>query len=363
MSAFALRAERLVERARDRQLDLELVTNLVNVRYLCGFSGSNGLCLLGPENRVFVTDFRYVERAKSEVGDYELVRGKQDLLEDVAALARERARGAGLRIGFDDSHVSVKTHARLRELLPDSVELVPAGGLVEELRAVKDHEEIGLMRTATRLADDVYRWLIEDHGLTGKTERDVARALSHRAEEVGAEGPAFPPIVAAAENGALPHAFTRDVVIERDTLVVVDFGCRLDGYNSDCTRTFATGRLDDEALEVYELVRSAQAATAEAVRAGAGGRALDAVARDRIEQAGRGEQFGHGTGHGVGLEVHEAPRIAASAEGTLQARNVVTVEPGVYVPGRFGVRIEDLVVVTPNGGELLTSLPRELVTV
>ena len=170
--------------------------------------------------------------------------------------------------------------------------------------------------------------------------------------------------MAAADNGALPHAEARrEPAIPRDTLVVVDLGCLLDSYCSDCTRTFATGDIGDEATEVYELVRSAQAAALAAVRAGADVRELDRIARDLIAGAGRGEQFGHGLGHGVGLEVHEAPRLAPSGEGELEVGNIVTVEPGVSVPGRYGVRIEDLVVVGPAGPEVLTTIPKELVTV
>jgi Xaa-Pro aminopeptidase len=360
VSAFDERAVRATALAGQRQLDLLLVSNLINVRYLCGFTGTNGLCLVAPDRRVFITDFRYVERARSEVPGYDLVRGKQDLLESVVDVLKESNRS--LRLGFDDAHLAVKAHRRLSEMLPADTELVPASGLVEELRAVKDDGELESIRQATALTDDLYRWLAGEFGLAGRTEAEVARALERGAEDKGAEA-AFPPIVAAAENGALPHAVSRDVAIQRDTLVVVDFGCRIDGYNSDCTRTFSTGSLDTEAAEVYELVRSAQEAAVGAVRAGAEGKGVDAVARTAIERAGRGDEFGHGTGHGVGLEVHEAPRLAPTAEGNLEARNVVTVEPGVYLPGRFGVRIEDLVVVREDGCETLSDLPRELVTV
>jgi Xaa-Pro aminopeptidase len=188
---------------------------------------------------------------------------------------------------------------------------------------------------------------------------DVEREMRAR----GAEDPSFPSIVAAGANGALPHATPGSAEIAADTLVIVDMGCRVDGYCSDCTRTFATGTLSDEAAAVYELVLAAQEESLAAVRVGAEGRAVDAVARDRISAAGRGDQFGHGLGHGVGLEVHEAPRLAQSAEGMLAAGNVVTVEPGVYVPGAFGVRIEDLAVVTDDGSEVFTHFPKALTTV
>jgi Xaa-Pro aminopeptidase len=356
------RTSRTAALAAERDIDLLLVSNLVNVRYLSGFTGTNGVCLIGGETHVFITDFRYVERAKSEVPDYELVRGKQDLLEQVAEMVKERA-GAGARIGFDDAHLTVKVHERLRKLLPADAELVPAGGIVEELRAIKDDGELALIRKAAAITDSLYRWLIEEHGLAGHTELEVARALERRAQDEGAEAVAFSPIVAAAENGALPHAMPRDVAIPRDTLVVVDLGCMVEGYCSDCTRTLATGDLGSDAREVYELVRSAQAAAGAKVAAGVEAKAVDAAARDEIERAGRGELFGHGTGHGVGLEVHEAPRIAPKVDTALDAGNVVTVEPGVYVPGEFGVRIEDLVLVGQDGPESLTDLPHDLITV
>jgi Xaa-Pro aminopeptidase len=356
------RADNAATLIAERKLDLLLVSNLVNVRYLSGFTGTNGVCLIGGEARVFITDFRYIERSKSEVPDFELVPGKQDLLEQVAEVVSERA-GAGARVGFDDAHVTVRTHARLAKLLPSGAELVAAGGLVEGLRVVKDDGELALMRRAAEITDRLYLWLVSDHGLAGHTELEVARALERRAQDEGAEEVAFPPIVAAAENGALPHANPRNVPIPRDSLVVVDLGCRVEGYCSDCTRTFATGEISSEAREVYELVHTAQAAAAARVAGGAEARAVDAAARDEIAAAGRGDLFGHGTGHGVGLEVHEAPRVAPKVETVLEAGNVVTIEPGVYVPGKFGVRIEDMVFVTDGGAESFTTLPHELITV
>jgi Xaa-Pro aminopeptidase len=348
------RADRLVEQLRERELDLLLVTNLVNVRYLSGFTGTNGLCLVGPDERLFVTDFRYVERAQAEVPDFERVRGKQDLLGDAA----ERLTG---RVGFEDQHMSVRTHKRLADMLPDGVELVPAGGIVEDLRAVKEESEVQAMREAARLTDEMYEY-IASRGLVGRTEREVAVDTEREMRARGAEDPSFPSIIAAGPHGALPHATPGDREIGPDTLVIVDMGCIVDGYCSDCTRTFATGSLSDEQSSVYELVLAAQEESLAAVRAGAECKAVDAVARDKISAAGHGDQFGHGLGHGVGLEIHEGPRLAQSAEGTLAVGNAVTVEPGVYVPGAFGVRIEDLVVVTDDGSEVLSHFPKPLIT-
>jgi Xaa-Pro aminopeptidase len=366
MSAFPRRADGLAKQVQELGLDLLLVNHLVNVRYLTGFTGTNGVFLVGPGHRVFVTDFRYVERAKREVPDFDRVRGRDDLLEAVAEIVADAGGGAAgrMRLGFDDTHMTVRAHAKLAERVGDGAELVPAGGLVEKLRAVKDDDEVAAIRHSAAVADDVYRWLIEEHGLAGHTERQVALALERRAQDLGADSLSFPPIVAAAENGALPHATPRrDVAIPHDTLVVVDLGCLLDSYCSDCTRTFATGTVDQEAQDCYELVRSAQEAALAATRAGADVREVDRTARELIDQAGRADQFGHGLGHGVGLEVHEGPRLAPSASGPLEAGNVVTIEPGVYVPERFGVRIEDLVLVTADDPEVMTTIPKELIAV
>jgi Xaa-Pro aminopeptidase len=348
------RTDRLAALFSEPGIDCLLVTNLPNVRYLTGFTGTNGACVVTAEQRLFLTDFRYVEQAQQQVRDYELVTAGRDMLGDLAT----RLSG---RTGFDDAHMSVRTHGKLAEKTPDGVELVAAGGLVERLRAVKEAREIEAMAEAARVADGLYE-LIAERGLAGRTELEVARELERELSE-RADGPSFPVIVAAAENGALPHAAPRDVEIPRGTLVVVDMGAELDGYCSDCTRTFATGDLNGEAAEVYELVRAAQEAALGAVRGGAECAAVDGVARDLIEAGGNGERFGHSLGHGVGLEVHEEPRLAKTAEGALEAGNTVTVEPGVYLPGRFGVRIEDLVAVTEDGCEILTSFPKALTDV
>lgn len=349
------RGDRLVELMDERELDCLLVTQLTNVRWLSGFTGSNGACVVSRDERLFFTDFRYVDLASTQVRDFERVEAGRQMLADLA----RRLHG---RVGFDDRDLTVWLHRRLEDQVPEGVELVAAGGLVERLRAVKDDEELLAMREAAQLSDLVFEH-IRERGLVGRTEREVTLDAVRMMEDHGAEGASFPPIVAAAENGARPHALIRDVEIPADTLVVIDMGARVGGLCSDCTRTFATGAPGDEALAVYELVRDAQARARDAVRAGAACREVDAVARDLITAAGYGEQFGHGLGHGVGLEVHEEPRLASTAEGALRAGNTVTVEPGVYLPGRFGVRIEDLVVTTEGGCESLTGFPKELVTV
>ena len=349
------RAARLAELVAAEGLSALYVSDLTNVRYLTGFAGTNGACLVGPELRVFLTDFRYNERADREVGEgWERPQAQRELLPQIAV------RLAG-RAGYEDAKLSVRQLRKLTEAVGDGAELMPAGDLVERLRAVKDEGEVASIAAAAELTDEVYRWAI-GRGLAGRSERDVARACEARIRELGAE-PSFPPIVAAGANGALPHADPGDREIGEGELVVFDMGAELGGYCSDCTRTFATGDPGAEASEVYELVRDAQEAALEALRPGLSGKEADGVARERIEAAGHGERFGHGLGHGVGMEVHEAPRLAASSEDEVGAGNVVTVEPGVYLPGKLGVRIEDLVVVGEDGNRVLSGLDKGLTVV
>jgi Xaa-Pro aminopeptidase len=258
--------------------------------------------------------------------------------------------------------MSVAEHARLAELVGEDVELVGAGGLVEELRFVKEPAELDKLRAAARVADEAFEEVMAK-GIVGRTERDVATDLEFAMRRRGASGASFPPIVAAGEHGALPHAEPRDVPIPANTLVVVDWGAQLDGYASDCTRTVATGEIADVERAIYDKVLEAQEAALAAVRPGPIGRDIDAVARAIIDAAGHAEHFGHGLGHGVGLEIHEGPRLSKQGEVALRPGMVVTVEPGIYVPGGVGVRIEDLVAVTEDGCEVLNGLPKDLLTV
>src|SRR3954454_3901460 len=346
------RADRVAGKLSD--VDALLVTDPTNLRYVTGFSGSNGYAVVGPGVRRFVTDFRYVEQARNEVEDFDREKGPQDLFAAIKDFSG--------RLGFDDAHLSLKTHRRLSELL-EHAELVPASGVVEEVRAIKEPGEVLRIGAAAALVDEIYAWLL-DYGLVGRTERDVAVALEHEMRLRGASGPSFDSIVAAGEHGALPHASPRDVTIAADTLVTLDIGAVLDGYCSDCTRTWATGAsVPGELDEIYALVLKAQVTSLDAVRPGPLGREIDAIARDIIDAAGHGEHFGHGLGHGVGLVVHEAPRLARTGKDPLAEGNVVTVEPGVYLPGRGGVRIEDLVVVTADGCDVLTATTKDLVVV
>ena len=353
------RADKLVEAVHGAQLDAVLVTGPTHLRYITAFTGSSGLAVVGEGGlRRFVTDFRYLTQSAEQLDDGWQTEIAQDLFEQLAAGLPD----GGFRLGFDDAHVTVKQLARLTELVGPDVELVPAAGMVEALRIVKEPAELAAIRAAQRLADTALEEVLT-RGLAGRTERDVALDLEVTMRRMGADGVAFAPIVAAGAHGALPHAEPRDVVIPADTLCVVDWGAMLDGYASDCTRTFATSdTVDPRDRAVYDVVLEAQEAALAAVAPGPLGREVDAVARAIIDAAGHAEHFGHGLGHGVGMEIHEGPRLSRQGETALAPGHVVTVEPGVYVPGRVGVRIEDLVVVTEDGHEVLTVLTKELVT-
>ncbi len=357
---MSTRLDALLAAIAERELDALLVSNLVNVRWLSGFTGSNALAVVGPSFQPrFLTDFRYL----TQIADQLDARWTQEISTELMKPAVEGLPAARpLRLGFDDAHLTVKQHAQLVELAPEGVELVAAGGAVERLRAVKDGAEIDAIRAAARLADDALEEVLVA-GLVGRTELEVALDLEFAMRRRGAQGVSFPPIVAAGEHGAVVHAMPRAVPIPADTLVVIDWGAMLDGYASDCTRTFATGDVDPRDRAVYDLVLLAQEEALAAVRPGPTGQEVDAVARSIIEHAGHGEHFGHGLGHGVGLEVHEGPRLSKLGKDPLVAGHVVTVEPGVYVPGAVGVRIEDLVVVTQDGHDVLSGLSKSLRTI
>ena len=343
-----------MSRVDDLRASLEeplLVSNPVNVRYLTGFASSNAALLVEPERVRLFSDFRYAEAARAVEG-VEFVETKRSL---VAALA-ELLEG---KVGFEADAVSYTAWETLKA---GGLALVPRRGLVEALRAVKDEGELDATRRAGEITSEAYARFAEER-FVGRTERDLAWRLDGLFHELGAQAPAFETIVASGPNGARPHARPTDREIDAGETVVIDAGAMVAGYCADCTRTFATGPLPDELKDAYAACLEGQLAGLEAVRAGVTGVDADAAAREKIEAAGLGEKFGHGLGHGVGLEVHEAPRLSRESTDTLAAGNVVTVEPGVYLEGLGGIRIEDLVIVTENGAEVLTSSTKDPVTV
>ena len=329
-----------------------LVTDGVNVRYLTGFESTNCALLVEPGGgATLYTDFRYAEAARA-VDGVELVETRRDLAGALAELL------AGRTVGFEAAKIPF---ARWETLGEGGATLVPTRGLVETLRVVKDGSELDAMRRASAISDDVYAALAKER-LAGRTEADVAWWIERAFHDHGADGLSFGSIVASGQNGARPHAHPGNSIIEEGTLVTIDIGCVVDGYCSDCTRTFATGSLSAELTEIYGLVAQAQLDGLAAVRAGVRGSDADAASRTAIAEAGRADSYGHGLGHGVGLEVHEAPTLRPESNDVLAAGNVVSVEPGLYVPGVGGCRIEDLVVVTEDGCEILTSFTKELLT-
>ncbi len=353
------RPDRLAASLADHGIDALATFHLPNVRWLTGFTGSTPLCaaaLVGTQGATFVTDFRYVTQADEQV---DARWARQIAPEPVAGMAQALAGAGAARVGFEARHLTVEQHGRLVEAVGSAVELVPVVDVVETLRMRKDDDELAAMRRAVGVADAAFAEVV-GRGLIGRTEREVAVDLENTMRRLGAEGASYVPIVASGAHGALPHAGPRDVAIAAGTLVVIDTGARLDGYCSDCTRTYAAGPVSDRAREIYGLVLRAQEAALAAIRPGASTLAVDAVARDLIAAAGHGEHYGHGLGHGVGLEMNEGPRLNPRTDVPLQAGMVVTCEPGVYVPGELGVRIEDLVLVTDDGAEPLTSLPKSL---
>jgi Xaa-Pro aminopeptidase len=341
------------------QVDLLLVTDPANVRYLTGFAGSNGQVVLGEQGADdrLITDERYVERARAIPACPEVISSRDPL-----AVAVEQANGRGLALGFEADHLTWRQGERFRELARDAdLELRPTSGLVEQPRAVKDAAEVARLTQACQLTVDALTWLVHEVVREGRTERELAGMLERRFLDLGADGVAFPSIVAAGPNGAIPHHAPTDRPVAAGELLTVDCGATVDGYHADCTRTVAVGDVSGELAAIHEVVREAQAAGCAAAVAGAAAGDVDAAARAVVADAGYGPRFVHGTGHGVGLEIHEAPAVAQEGRATLAAGTALTVEPGIYLPGVGGVRIEDTIVVTADGpARILTDLSREL---
>jgi Xaa-Pro aminopeptidase len=360
--AIGPRLDRLRAGFAGAGIDALLVTHLPNVRYLTGFTGSAGMVLAGPTTAVLLTDGRYATQAADQIAA-----AAADVTVDIGAtqakqreaLAAAVEREGYERVGLEAKAVSWATQRRLADDFR-AVELVPTDDLVEQLRRVKEPAEVARIGAACAIADEALA-VVAPGLAAGPTEREVALALEVEMRRRGAAGTSFPPIVAAGPNGAMPHARPSERPIEPRELIVIDFGCIVDGYCSDMTRTVSVGDPGPEATRMFDVVAESQRAGRDAVRAGASCAEVDGACRGVIEAAGWADAFSHSTGHGVGIEIHEAPRVAATASDTLATGYVVTVEPGVYLPGVGGVRIEDTVVVTDNGADVLTSAPKELI--
>jgi Xaa-Pro aminopeptidase len=340
-----------IARLREQLEEPLLVTNPKNVLYLVGFDSSNAVLLVDDERVQLFTDFRYIEAADAVAG-VEVVQTRRSVLGELA----ERLTG---RVGFE---AATLTYDQYQTLERGGLELVPRSGVIERLRAVKDERELETIRRACAITDRVFERFVEVP-FVGRTERDVSWDLTQLFHEEGADGQAFESIVGSGPTGSRPHARAGDRKIGAGELVVVDTGCTVDGYASDYTRTFATGPLDGQAKEAYQVVLAAQQAGLDAIRAGLPAIEADGAARRVVEDSAFAGMFGHGLGHGLGLDVHELPRMSTETSDVLEPGNVVTVEPGVYVAGQFGIRIEDDVVVTEDGIENLTGFRKDLLEV
>jgi Xaa-Pro aminopeptidase len=350
----AYRRSRLHDRLEELGLDAVLVTRQVNVRYLTGFTGSNGQLLAVPGGGVFLTDSRYEEQSRREVPDLRRVTYPQKL---AAALAEAAADEGVRRVGFEAAGMTYRSWRELADL--DEIDLEPLEDEVERLRWAKDPQEVDLLERAQEVTDAAFDRVIGKLA-EGVTERQVAFELDLAMREIGAERVGFDTIVAFGENAAEPHHGPSERVLRRGDMVKMDFGCVFDGYHSDMTRTVAFGEPEARLREIHALVLRAQLAGIDAVRSGITGQEADRAARSVIEDAGLGDRFGHSLGHGVGLEIHEGPTLRSGSDDVLPEGAVVTVEPGVYLPGLGGVRIEDAVVVGTDGCRPLPRTPKDL---
>lgn len=348
-----MRLKQIREEMKKRSLDGVIFYKPENRFYVSGFTGSTGYAVILPERALFVTDFRYISQSTNEckgfcIEEISAQRGIGDVLNDYGVK----------RLGFEDDFMTVEAYESLKKKFQG--ELVPMKRLIEPLRQIKSEEEAEMMRKAQSIADETFAHLLE-FIKPGMTERQVYLELVSDLRRRGAEGESFSAIVASGERGSLPHAAPTDKVIEEGDLLTLDFGCIYKGYCSDMTRTICVGKANERQKEIYNIVLKAQKAALEAIKPGAVCKDIDKIARDIITEAGYGENFGHGLGHGVGLEVHENPRLNSIDDSVLKAGMVVTDEPGIYIPGFGGVRIEDIVLVTEDGKEILSSSPKELI--
>lgn len=354
---YRARQEQLAEKLRQKKLDALLVTYRANLRYLCGFTGSAGVLVMTPGRRLFFTDGRYREQARWEVQGARVVVSQRSAL---AAAARALTRLPVRAVGIESEHMPVAVRDKLKPLLPPKARLRHVAGLIEQQRMVKEPEEIERIRAAVLLAsslfDKVLEWI-----RPGVAESAIAAELEYAARRQGAQGMSFETIVAGGARSALPHGVASPQPIPNNGFVILDFGVILAGYCSDMTRTLYVGKPTARARRMYKAVREAQQAALEAVGPGVEAGEVDRAARKRLRRTGFARYFTHSTGHGVGLEIHEPPRLARGQREVLRPGMVVTIEPGIYIPGVGGVRIEDTVVVTEAGCEVLTPTTKELI--
>mgnify|MGYP001187428427 CR=1 FL=1 len=347
--------QKIQHRIEELGLDGFLITSSYNRRYMTGFTGSAGAVLITPAKALFITDFRYTEQAEKQCTGYEVVQQKGSIASEVG----EQAKNLGLKkLGFEEDHVTFSTYRLFDKEI--NAELVPVSGEIEKLRLIKTKTEIKILKEAADIADAAFKHIL-DFIRPGKTELQVSNELEFFMRSLGATSSSFDIIVASGYRSALPHGVASEKVIESGDFVTLDFGAYYNGYVSDITRTVAVGQPSDKLQEIYEIVLEAQLRGVNGIKPGLTGKQSDALTRDYITEKGYGENFGHSTGHGIGLEVHEGPGLSVKSDVVLEPGMVVTVEPGIYIPGLGGVRIEDDIVITDNHNERLTHSPKELI--
>lgn len=337
-------------------IDAVLVTKRVNYVYLSGFTGTAAILFISRERAALLTDFRYVEQASMQAPDYEIIRYTSDQFGEINRLLKSEGIK---RLAFEDCHLSYKQYMQYSEKL-ETDEFVPLGGIIEELRSVKDQTEIGLIRKAVDIADGVFTHIL-GFIKPGITELDIAYEMEYYMKRLGAEGPSFETIVASGKRASMPHGVASEKKLEQGDVLTLDYGAIYKGYCSDITRTIFIGKPDEELEKIYRIVLDANRKGLESVKSGILAKEADLAARDFINEAGYGDNFGHGLGHGVGLEIHEDPTLSIRGDMVLKDGMVVTVEPGIYIPDLGGVRIEDMVVVNGENALVLTGSPKEMI--
>ncbi len=350
-----LKLQKLRKILQEQNIDGILITNEYNRRYMTGFTGTAGVAIVSQNDAVFITDFRYTEQATAQIKDYRIVQHEATILEEIAT--QVKAMGIKL-LGFEKDSVSYGTYELYKNII--QADLVPVSGLIEKIRLIKTAQEINIIKVACEIADHAFTHIL-DYIKPGKTELDVSNELEFFMRQQGATQSSFDTIVASGLRSALPHGVATNKVIEKGDFVTLDFGALYNGYISDITRTVAVGEPSEKLVEMYNTVLASQLLALEKVGPGLTGIQADAIARDYLTEKGYGEAFGHSLGHGIGLEVHEGSYLSKRSNTVLEPGMVVTIEPGVYVPGVGGVRIEDDILITESGNELLTHSTKELI--
>ncbi|WHZ31268.1 Xaa-Pro peptidase family protein [Desemzia incerta] len=349
------RLDKLRTEMIDKGLDALLVTSPYNLRYVSNFTGTTGLAVITLKKAYFVTDFRYTQQAAKQAQGFEIVQNFGSIYDEVSRIVTKDNLNT---LGFEENFITFRIYELLKEMIP--CELIPVAGLIEELREVKDENEIATIRKACEIADSAFKFILGEIK-TGMTEIEVANKLDFHMRSLGATGVSFDTIVASGVRSAMPHGVASEKRIEMGDMITLDFGCYYQGYVSDMTRTFAIGDPGQKLKDIHQLVLDAQLMVNEAAKPGITGVELDAVARNYFAKYGYADAFGHSTGHGIGLEVHEGPNVSRLAEKAFVPGNVITNEPGLYFPDLGGVRIEDDLVITETGNEVLVHSPKELI--